>query len=43
VRTTDAAALVAIDVYQQAEKTGERITLAMVEQRLDELLGHSPA
>ena len=39
----EAAELVAIDVYKRAEKTGERITLAMVKRRVAELLGHAPA
>ena len=37
------AELVAIDIYQRADEAGLPVTLAMVEQRLDELLGHSPA
>jgi hypothetical protein len=32
----------AIDVYQYAEMTGERITLGLVERRLDELRSHDP-
>lgn len=39
----EAAELIAIDVYKAAETTGQRITLAMVEQRLSDLLGHEPA
>jgi hypothetical protein len=35
----EAAELVAIDVYKRAEKTGERITLAVVKRRVAELLG----
>jgi hypothetical protein len=38
----EAAELVAIDVYQHAEKSGQPITLAMVERRLVELLAHAP-
>src|SRR5882672_5302092 len=43
VRVQEAAELVAIDVYKRAEKTGERITLAVVKRRVAELLGHAPA
>jgi hypothetical protein len=39
VRVQEAAELVAIDVYKRAEKTGERITLAVVKRRVAELLG----
>lgn len=34
--------LLAIDVFTRAQATGERITLATVERRLDELLSHEP-
>jgi hypothetical protein len=43
VRVTEAAELVAIDVLEQAEKTGQRVTLAMVEHHIRELLAHPPA
>ena len=43
MRVQESAELVAIDVYQRAEKIGQRITLAMVERRVAELLGHAPA
>ena len=42
VRVQEAAELVAIDVFQRADKAGQRITLAMVERRVDELLAHAP-
>jgi hypothetical protein len=42
VRVQEAAELVAIDVYQRADKTGQPVTLAMVERRVAELLGHTP-
>ena len=34
--------LVALDVFWRAEAAGEVITLAMVEQRLEQLAGHRP-
>lgn len=33
----------ALDVYRYAEGTGHRITLGLVERRLDELRAHEPA
>ena len=42
MRVQEAAELVAIDVFQRADKAGQRITLAMVERRVDELLAHAP-
>jgi hypothetical protein len=41
VREQDAERI-ALDIYQQADKTGERITLGTVERRLAELAGHPP-
>ena len=38
----EAAELVAIDVFQRAEATGQPITLGLVERRLDELRSHEP-
>ena len=43
VRVQEAAELVAIDVFQGADKTGQRITLAIVERRVAELQAHAPA
>ena len=42
VRVQEAAELVAIDVFQRAEATGQPITLGLVERRLDELRSHEP-
>jgi hypothetical protein len=33
---------IAIDVYEDAQQTGETITLGTVERRLDELRSHEP-
>ena len=38
----EAAELVAIDVFQRAEATGQPITLGLVERRLDELRSQEP-
>jgi hypothetical protein len=35
VRVQKSAEMVAIDVFEQAEQTGQRVTLAMVEQRVE--------
>jgi hypothetical protein len=43
VRVQEAAELVAIDVFQAADKTRQPITLAIVERRVAELLAHTPA
>ena len=40
-RTPDALR-VSLDVFKQADATGERITLGTVERRLAELAGHPP-
>ena len=42
VRVTECAELIVIDVFNAADKTGEQITLGMVETRLAELLAHKP-
>jgi hypothetical protein len=42
VRVQEAAELVAIDVFQRAEATGQPITVGLVERRLDELRSHEP-
>ncbi len=42
MRVQEAAELVAIDVFQRAEATGQPITLGLVERRLDELRSHEP-
>ena len=38
VRTVECAELVALDVFQRAEQTGQLVTLGQVERRLAELL-----
>ena len=43
MRVQEAAELVAINVFQRADRAGVPVTLAMVERRLDELLAHAPA
>ena len=42
MRVQEAAELVAIDVFQRAEATGQPITVGLVERRLDELRSHKP-
>jgi hypothetical protein len=39
---TDAAELVAIDVFETAQAAGEPVTMELVKQAMAELLGHAP-
>ena len=40
---SDAAEIVALDVFEAAQAAGEPVTVALVKQRVDELLAHPPA
>jgi hypothetical protein len=40
---SDAAEIVAIDVFEAAQAAGEPITMESVKRRVDELLDHPPA
>ena len=42
MRMTDAAEIVALDVFEAAQAAGEPVTLALVKRRVDELLAHPP-
>ena len=38
--SSERAEIIALDIYQRADRTGERITLGMCERRLTELAAH---
>lgn len=40
VWSSEAAEIIALDIYQWCDEAGERITLGMCERRLTELLSH---
>jgi hypothetical protein len=42
VRMSDAAELVAIDVFQAAQAAGQPVTMALVKRHVAELLSHPP-
>lgn len=42
VRVADATDMIAWHIFGRADQAGEPVTMAMVESRLTELLGHGP-